>query len=142
MTPYKHAVLIVCSCLAVLLGSLRSQAESWAKVDNAEEVRQLVADKVLDGKYWKFYLRSDGKMAYEQSGFTSFREWTVNVDGAICMNIYSMPEKSLGCEILSRTTRTPIEYRLEGTTGRTKVQIVEPNQAIIDALSRKVDKAD
>ena len=142
MSPYKLSVLTLFGSLALSFAGTEPKAESWNTIDDPEEVRQLIVDMVLDGKYWRFYFRSDGKLAYEQGGFTSFREWKIDANGAICMNIYGMPDKNLGCETFSRTVGAPVEYRLEGNTGKTKVQIVRPDQAIIEALSKKADNVD
>jgi len=135
-------VTTLCGSLALSFASAQSQSESWKKIDDPDEVRQLIVDKALDGKYWKYYFRSDGKMAYEQGGFTSIREWKINTDGAICMNIYSMPDKNLGCETFSRTDGTPVQYQLEHKDGKSRVQIVEPDQALIDAVLEKAGKVD
>ena len=142
MSPQKLTILTLCGSLALSVLGAHSQEQTAEKIDNPDEVRQLIVDKALDGKYWTFYFRSDGKMAYEQGGFTSIREWKINADGAICMNIYSMPDKSLGCETFSRTVGQPTEYWLEGKTGKAKVQIVEPDQAIVEAVSEKAGEVD
>ncbi len=77
LTAFGYAII----GLALSSISAHSQTESWTKIETPGEVRQLIVDKVLDGKYWKFYFRSDGIMAYEQDGFTVFREWKINADG-------------------------------------------------------------
>jgi len=137
MISQVFLVMTLCGSLALSLTSAQSQTESWKKIDDPDEVRQLIVGKALDGKYWKYYFRTDGKMAYEQGGFTSVREWKINSVGAICMNIYSMPDKILGCEIFSRTVGPPTQYRLEHNGGKSKVQIVEPEQALIGAVLKK-----
>ncbi len=141
----KSQVLFVTTLfgsLVLSLASAQSQADSWKMINDPDEVRQIIVDKALDAKYWKYYFRSDGKMAYEQGGFTSFREWKINTNGAICMNIYSMPSKSLGCQILSRADGTPAQYRIEHKNGKSKVQIVEPDQTLIDAVLKKAGSVD
>jgi hypothetical protein len=126
--------------LALSVASAPAYAEAWKQIDNPKDVRQLIVDKALDGKYWKFYFRSDGRMAYEQGGFTSVREWKISAGGAICMNIYSMPDKTLGCQILYQTDGKPVRYQLKHKNGRSVVQIVEPDQALIDAVSKRAGK--
>ncbi len=128
--------------LLLSFASVHSQAESWTKIEVPDEVRQLIVDKVLDGKYWKFYFRSDGKMAYEQDGFTSFREWKINTDGEICMNIYGMPEKTLGCDSFYQTNEKPVQYRLEHKGGKSIVRIVEPDDTLVDAVLKKAGKVE
>ena len=128
--------------IALSFISAHSQTESWTKIETPSEVRQLIVDKVLDGKYWKFYFRSDGIMAYEQDGFTVFREWKVNADGEICMNIYGMPEKILGCDPFYQTNETPVKYRLEIRGEKVLVQIVEPDETIVDAVLKKAGKVE
>ena len=128
-----NLVLTLCG-ITFLFSNVNSQAESWITVDDPEEVRQIIGDMALDGKYWKYYFRSDGRMAYEQDGFISVREWTINEDGTICMSIYSMPEKIVGCETLSRNDDTPAQYRLEHEIGLSAVDIITPDQALIDAV--------
>jgi hypothetical protein len=128
--------------IALSFASAHSQAESWTKIETPDEVRQLIVNKVLDGKYWKFYFRSDGIMAYEQDGFTAFREWKINTDGEICMNIYGMPEKNLGCDIFYQTNETPVKYRLEIRGEKLIVQIVEPDETIVDAVLKKAGKVE
>ncbi len=58
------------------------------------------------------------------------------------MNIYSMPDKSLGCETFSRTEGAPAQYQLEHKGGKSKVQIVEPDQALTDAVLKKAGSVD
>ncbi len=127
-----NLVLTLCG-VALSFSGAKLHAETWTVVGDPAEVHQLVVDRALDGKYWKYYFRSDGRMAYEQDGFISVREWTINDDGTICMNIYSMPDKIVGCETLSRTDETPARYRLEGQTGLSAVEFVAPDQSLIDA---------
>ena len=122
--------VVLSSTLATLFTAASVFAETWKKVQNPGEIRELIVDKALDGKYWKFYFRSDGRMAYEQGGFISVREWKIDSGGAICMNIYSMPDKSLGCEIFSISDGVPVKYRLEGKTGRHTVEVITPDQTL------------
>lgn len=132
----------LCISIALSFSAGYAQQKSWSPIGDSNEVRQFISDKTLDGKYWKFYFRSDGKMAYEQDGFTSFREWTINADGAICMNIYGMPDKVLECQVLSRTDGKPVQYRLEHPRGSSEFQIAEPDQSMIDALLQKAGPAE
>ena len=127
----------LCASIALSFSAAYAQQESWHQIGDPNEVRQFISDKTLDGKYWKFYFRSDGKMAYNQNGFTSFREWTINADGAICMNIYGMPDKVLECQVLWRTDGKPVQYRLEHPRGISEFTIAEPDQSMIDALLQK-----
>ena len=135
-------VMVACGGLASSLAITNSRADSWQKMDDPNEISQLISDKMMDGRYWRFYFRSDGKMAYEQGGFTSVREWKINAEGKICMNIYSMPDKVLSCETMSRTDGTPVQYRLEGKTGKSEVQIVDPDQALVEAVVEKAGAAE
>ena len=130
-------VMALGGCLALLSAVSGSQAETWKNIDDPDQVRQLIVDKTFDGNYWKYYFRSDGKMAYEQDGFVSVREWTVNEAGEVCTNIYGLPEKILGCEKISQIDDKPARYRFEGQTGAHSVQILEPQQALIDAVLEK-----
>jgi hypothetical protein len=129
--------VVLCSTFATSFTTASAYAETWKQVQSPDKIREIIVDNALDGKYWKFYYRSDGRMAYEQGGFISVREWKIEPDGAICMNIYSMPDKSLGCEILSISDGAPVKYRLEGKTGRHTVEIITPDQALIDAVAEK-----
>ena len=81
-------------------------------------------------------------MAYEEDGFTAFREWKINTDGEICMNIYGMPEKILGCDIFYQTNETPVKYRLEIRGEKLIDQIVEPDETIVDAVLKKAGKVE
>ena len=125
------------SSIFFFLSGIASDAETWVTMNDPVEVRETISEKGLDGKYWSFYFRRDGKMAYEQGGFISIREWSVRDDGLICMSIYDMPDKILGCETLSRNTGTPVRYRLEGQTGQAVVDIIAPDQALVDAVTEK-----
>jgi hypothetical protein len=142
MKYHRQIAVSLGTVIAVLLTCASTWAESWTKVESPDEIRKLIVGKALDGNYWRFYFRSDGNLAYEQGGFISVREWNIDANGAICMNIYSMPDKRLGCEVLSISDGTPTEYRLEGKTGQHKVQIVDPNQALIDAVVEKAGRVD
>lgn len=131
------AAMICGGVFAMVIGAV-AQEDSWARIDDPDEVRRLVSNVVADGKYWKFYFRSDGKMAYEQGGFTSFREWKVSPEGEICMSIYAMPEKILSCQTIQRSRDEPVRYRMRQKDHVTAdVQLVEPDQAIVDALNEK-----
>lgn len=133
---------ILISAISIVFINVTSWAESWKTIGEPDQVRNLITDKALNGNYWKFYFRSDGTMAYEQAGFISVREWKINAQGAICMNIYSMPDKDLGCEIISVSDGSTPEYRLEGKTGRHLVQILDPEKALIDAVTKKAGAVD
>lgn len=133
----RTARALLLSGAILSLSFVETQAETWTPINNAEDVRKIISGNALDGKYWSFYFRSDGRMAYEQGGFISIREWSVREDGAICMNIFSMPEKILGCEVLFRTKETPEKFRLSGQTGQTMVDIIAPKQELVDAVAEK-----
>lgn len=130
-------VTVPIASFALLLSAPHAQPESWNRVDDPSKVRLLISDKTLDGKYWKFHFRSDGKLAYEQHGFTSFREWKINAEGGICMNIYGMPDKVLECQVLLQSDGEPAQYRLEHPRGISAVEITDPDQNLIDALLEK-----
>lgn len=122
---------------SLALSSSAVLAQSWTRIEDPDEVRQLISEKTMDGKYWKYYFRSDGKLAYEQDGFTSFRGWKVNDDGAICMNIYGMPDKLIECQSLHGTDSEPTQYRIEHPRGISAVEITDPHQSLMDALLEK-----
>jgi len=131
----KISAAVLCTSFA--LSASAAHAQVWTKIEDPNQVRQLISEKTMDGKYWKYYFRSDGKLAYAQGGFTSFRGWKINDDGAICMNIYGMPDKVIECQVLLGTGGEPAQYMLEHPRGKSAVAITDPDQSLIDALVQK-----
>ena len=44
-------VTILIGSIVLSFASAHSQAESWTKIETSDEVRQLIVNKVMDGKY-------------------------------------------------------------------------------------------
>ena len=132
---------------ALLIGALLPLAIStqapaqgdteWIPIDDAGEVRALIAGKELNGGYWRFYFRADGKMAYEQADFISFREWSIDDDGAISMSIYSMPDKIIDCQSIEGTEDSAPRYRIRAANGNFEIEITEPSGELVSALLEK-----
>lgn len=120
-----------------VLAVLHVQAREWKKITDSNELRELIRDQVFDGKYWVFYFRQDGKMAYLQNNFVSFREWNIKRGGELCMNVYEMPDRIIDCLTVYRSTTEPAKYRIDATTGKNIVDLRTPSKELVDALTER-----
>jgi len=66
MNIKKISAAVLCTSFA--LSSSPVHAQVWTQIEDPDQVRQLISEKTMDGKYWKYYFRSDGKLAYAQGG--------------------------------------------------------------------------
>jgi hypothetical protein len=134
--------LTVFSFLFVVIVSLVASAQAeteWVAITEPDEVRELVNEKTLDGKYWKYYYRNDGNMAYYYPSTNSMtvRKWYIDDKGKVCSAIYSKPDRVIDCVTIQRASDDPTSYRMKGNFGLTKFEIFdEPPENMSSALSK------
>lgn len=122
---------------AMLLAVALCYAQEWEKITNPEELRELLSGKEMDGKYWVYYFRPDGKMAYLVYDFMSVREWAIKDNGDLCLNVYSMPDRIIDCFTIDQTSSDPKQHRITGKTGVFIIKFTEPSERLVNAVMEK-----
>ncbi len=129
---------LVLAVIALMPMPVVAQAEvPWTTISDSAELRQLVSGRALDGKYWKFYFRADGVMAYSRNDFPSVRGWNITPDGRLCFHVYQMPDRVIDCQTVQRTDGEPPQYRFASETSDFPIRFSEPDQDLIDAVSNR-----
>ena len=123
--------------LTMLFVLALSNAQDWEKITNPDELTELLSGKEMDGKYWVFYFRPDGKMAYLQDDFVSVREWTIKNNGELCLNVFSMPDRIIDCLTIAQTGSDPKQYQITGKTGVFIIKFTEPSERLVNAVIEK-----
>ena len=110
-------------------------------VSDPAEVRKLISGKVLDGKYWIFYLRRDGNMAYYyvSSKAMTIRKWTIRKDGKVCSAVFVKPDRVISCFALERSAdKTPRYWINTPGIGRSGFRLVhKPAPFLVKAVEAK-----
>ena len=116
-----------------------AQAETeWVTITDPDEVRALVSGKTLDGKYWKYYYRRDGNMAYPYSRTNSMsvRKWNIDDKGRVCSAVYSKPDRVIDCVAIQRASDDPTSYQMKWSSGLSKFEFFdEPPENMAGALN-------
>ena len=76
-------------------------------------------------------------MAYLQNDTVTFREWDIKNGGKLCMNVYDMPDRVIDCLTVSRRNTEPVEYRIDGRTGKNVVKLGTPSKELVDGLAER-----
>lgn len=106
----------------------------WRVISDESELRELISGKLLEGTYWTYYFRADGKMGYKQYDFISVREWKISEGGEICMAVFSRPEKIIDCETVEKTNTSPTEYRMTSEIGVFEFSLQNPTDELVNAV--------
>ncbi len=129
---------LVLAILPIMPLTAVAQADpTWTTISDPAELRQLVSGRALDGKYWKFYFRADGIMAYSRNEFPSVRGWNITSDGRLCFHVYQLPDRVIDCQTVQRTDGESPQYRFASETSEFPIQFSEPDQKLIDAVSNR-----
>jgi hypothetical protein len=117
--------------------TIAEEHQEWVTIDNPRELRELVSGRALDGKYWKFYFRADGVMAYSKNNFPSVREWNVSDDNKLCYSVFSLPDRIIHCHTIQRTRESPTLYRFESETEEYLIEFSTPAKDLVDAVNER-----
>lgn len=136
MDRYKMLMQLVV-LPAMLLVFTPAHAQEGERITSPDELRELLSGKEMDGEYWVFYFRPDGKMAYLQDDFVSVRERTIKDNGDLCLNVYSMPDRIIDCLTIHRVDNQPGQYQISGKTGLFKITLKEPSDRLVNAVMER-----
>lgn len=101
--------------------------EEWKPLTDAHEVRELVADRTLDGKYWRNFYRRDGNMAYHhvETDAMSVRKWKIEDDGRLCVAVFQKPDRVIDCFTILRSGDDVSEYQLKWGSGINAFELLD-----------------
>ena len=137
MHPITTTMLVIGAFTGALSSSAATGSDKWVDIDDPAEIRELITGRGLDGKYWKYYFRADGIMAYSRNDFPSVREWSITDDGRLCYAVYSLPDRIISCDRIQRSRQLPTEYRFTTETGDFPIEFSDPAQDLIDAVTER-----
>lgn len=137
MRTFSMAGAAVLAAALAASGPCAAAEEEWTEVNDADQLRTLLEGKAMDGNYWVFYFRQDGKMAYLQDDYETVREWRVTEEGALCFNVYGMPDRIIECPEIQRSATDPDRYRIKNKNGVHDFKIAEPPKRAMDLIEAK-----
>jgi hypothetical protein len=117
--------------------TVAQEHQEWMAIADPAELRELVSGQALDGRYWKFYFRADGKMAYSKNDFISVREWSITDAGKLCYSVFSLPDRIIECHTVERTAELPATYRFKSETEEFVIEFSAPAKDLIDAVTER-----
>ena len=136
----------ISSCIATLSMSIaftgthaEAQSETdWKAMTNPGEVRQLVNGRVLDGKYWRHFYRSDGNMAYYHvdTDAMSVRKWKIEDDGELCVSVFQKPDRVIDCFTILQAAGNEAKYQLKWASGNSAFELLDnPPENMVEAVN-------
>jgi len=134
LTVFSFLFVVIVSSVA------SAQAETeWVAITDPDEVRELVNERTLDGKYWKYYYRNDGNMAYyyPETNAMTVRKWNIDDKGRVCSAVYSKPDRVIDCVTIQRASDDPASYQMKSRIGLSKFEFFdEPPENMSSALNK------
>lgn len=127
--------------MAFVSASAAESRAQWETISDPGEVRKLISDKVVDGKYWIYFFRRDGNMAYYyvSSKAMTIRKWSVRKDGQVCSSVFVKPDRVIACSVFQRTSGATPKYRVRtsgmGTSAFTLIP--KPAPFLVKAVEAK-----